>query len=359
MAYVTKPKKEEDVRVMHIGDLRKAYLRMADDMVKIQNSEYILCPRCGEWIVRDNFYSDSRFAIGVYPECKKCILAEVEQRTKTNPKPNMTKASVQKMLQKMDLPYYDSLYETVCDSASNAINECNRKNPFLAMLVALKSLPQYRGKTWQDSDFDVTDTVPQEEDVRMNSRTLRNGRKRFGGGYSNEDLMFIENEYQDWVARHECQTKAQEELFKNLAVNRLERKQAVKEGKSTKDIDKTFQELLAAQNIQPRQTGMDAFADAQTMGTLLEKWEETRPLPEIDPALKDVDGIGKIIDTFFRGHLCKLLGIKNSLTHLYERFMSKYTVKRPEYTEEDADTETVFDKIFGDDSSSEEINAGE
>lgn len=82
--------------------------------------------------------------------------------------------------------------------------------------------------------------------------------------------MWLETEYQDWITRYECNTKAQEEIFKNLSINRLERKQAAKDGKPTKELDKTFTELLAAQNIQPRQTGMDTFADAQTFGTLLQ-----------------------------------------------------------------------------------------
>lgn len=91
---------------------------------------------------------------------------------------------------------------------------------------------------------------------------------------------------------------------------------------------------------------MDATADAQTFGTLIQKYEETRPLPEIDPDLADVDKIGLMIDVFYRGHASKMLGLKNTFSHLYERFMEKYTVKRPEYNEDD-DSETIFEKVFG------------
>jgi len=91
---------------------------------------------------------------------------------------------------------------------------------------------------------------------------------------------------------------------------------------------------------------MDATADAQTFGTLLQKYEETRPLPEVDPDLEDVDRIGLLIDVFYRGHASKMLGLKNAFSHLYERFMKKYTVNKPEY-DEDTDSETIFEKVFG------------
>ena len=96
----------------------------------------------------------------------------------------------------------------------------------------------------------------------------------------------------------------------------------------------------------PRQTKGDAISDTQTMGTLIQKWEETRPLPEIDPELQDVDKIGLYIDAFFRGHAAKMLGLKNKFSAIYERVMSKYTVKKPTY-DEDSDSDELFERIFG------------
>ena len=158
--------------------------------------------------------------------------------------------------------------------------------------------------------------------------------------------MFLETQYEDWVSRYECNTKAQEEIFERLSWKKLEINKATKNGQPTKDLDKTYQDLLSTANITPKQTGMDTFADAQTMGTLLQKWEETRPLPETDEELKDVDKIGLLIDAFFRGHASKMLGLKNAFVSLYEKVMSKYTVKPPEY-EDDENTEDIFYKVFG------------
>ena len=96
-----------------------------------------------------------------------------------------------------------------------------------------------------------------------------------------------------------------------------------------------------------KQNNIDALSEAQTFGTLIQKYEEERPLPKIDPALEDTDNIGLLIDVFFRGHTSKMAGLKNRFSNIYEKVMKKYTVSMPEY-DEDTDSEIIFDKIFGD-----------
>lgn len=338
---------EEEMRKLGVANVRNEYIMLAKDYNRIINRDLLFCPSCGDFLKADTaFYFDKNYVTDRYPICKRCLLKMVEQRTNDKDKPNETKESVQRVLRMMDRVYDDKFYSECVKGALDGVKEKNRSSPFQTYIVALQSLPQWKGKTWEDSEFGEDAVSISQAEINENSRILKNGRKRFGNDYKPEDLVWLENEYQDWVTRHECNTKPQEELFKNLSLNRLERKQAVKEGKPTKEIDKTFQELLGTQNIQPRQTSMDTLADAQTFGTLIQKFEETRPLPEIDPDLQDVDKIGLYIDVFFKGHTSKMLGLKNTFTHIYENFMSKFTVKKPEYNEEE-DSEAIFEKIFG------------
>ena len=345
MAFMRQAKTEEEIKKLTVANVKKAYNELASDYNKLIEQEYIICPTCGEPISRNNYYTDKKYAIGVYPKCKKCILAEVEQRKSKNDKPNETKESVKIMLQKMNLPYIDSLYESCCKSVADEVNEKNRKSPFLAYLVPIKSLPQYKNKTYADSEFELG-VITEEEETKINAKTIKNGKKRFGLGLSNEDYMFLENQYQDWITRYECNTKTQEEIFERLSLKKWEINKATKSGQSTKDLDKTYQELMTTANIAPRQTTMDSMADAQTFGTLIQKYEETRPLPEIDPELQDVDRIGLYIEAFFKGHASKMLGLKNRFSNIYENVMAKYTVKPPEYDEE-TDSEILFEKLFG------------
>lgn len=344
MAFLKQAKTEEEIKKLTLSSVKKAYNELASDYNKIIENDYIHCPKCNEFMSKTAFYSSNEYATGYFPVCKKCLLAMAEQRIKKSDKPNETKESVQRVLQFMNLPYIDSLYESICKNVADSVNEKNKKSSFAAYIVPLKSLPQYKNKTWKDSEFGITYTQfnETEEDIEI----IKKSRKRFGEGFLNEDYMFLENEYQDWITRYECNTKAQETIFERLSFKKWEIKNATKNGQSTKDLDKTFQELLATANIQPRQNNMDTMADAQTLGTLIQKWENERPLPEIDSDLEDVDKIGQYIDVFFKGHILKMFGLKNNSSHVYENIISKFTVKKPEYSEDDT-SNIIYNTVFG------------
>ena len=74
------------------------------------------------------------------------------------------------------------------------------------------------------------------------------------------------------------------------------------------------------------------------LGVGIQKWEYNRPLPETKKSLCDVSGTVKNITTWFLGHACKMVGLRNSYCKLYEDAMNELRVKHPEYDEEDDDT---------------------
>lgn len=337
----------DEVKKAGVSSIRDGYNKLASDYTRILDRDLLLCPSCGDFMKAETaFYTDKNYVTGRYPICKRCLMKMVEQRKTDKDEPNETKESVQKVLQMMDRIYDDNFYNECIKGALDEAKEKNRNSPFATYITATSSLPQWKGKTWKDSDFgDSLDSIENQE-TKLNQKTIKNAKKRFGNGYSSEDYMFLENEYQDWVTRYECNTKAQESIFERLAFKKWEINKATKSGQNTKDLDKTYQDLLSTANITPRQTGMDSMADAQTFGTLIQKFEETRPLPEIDPELADIDNIGLYIDAFFRGHTSKMLGLKNTFSHIYERVMKQFTVTKPQYNDEE-DSEIIFEKVFG------------
>ena len=349
MANLKQAHSEAEIKTATISKVKQYYNELARSYDKLINQEYILCPNCGEFVTRDNFYNDKRFAIGVYPQCKKCILAEVEQRKNKNDKPNETKKSVQKMLQKLDLPYIDSLYESLCVDVANEVNEKNKRSPFLAYIPPIKSLSQYRGKTYANSEFE-NGYSEDESIMRLNQKTIKNGRKRFGD-YPPEDLMFLENEYQDWIERYECNSKAQEAIFERLSFKKWEINKATKSGQPTKDLDHTYQELLKTGNISPKDSKTDAFSSSLTFGQLIEKWEMEEVIPEPSNEFKDVDNIGKFIRINFKGALARALGIDNGYSKEYDDYMAQYTVTKPEVkvSEGSGKGSTIYEQIFGSD----------
>ncbi len=357
MARIRQAKSEREISHLTVGKVRKEYNLLADEYNRIIEQKVLLCPKCNEYKLsakdgKKEFYIDSRWATGFFPICKDCLKMMAEQRKDHRFPANETKESVQAVLRLMDRPYIDKFYEQCKENIRNNNAELGiyDENPsvFAYYIRGISSLPQFKNKKcWADSDFGSNASIDDfAEQIVFDKDTINNGRKRFGRTFSEEDLMFLETEYQDWISRYECNTKAQEKVFRALCLNELQRTNAIKKGQSTKDLDKAYQDWLDTGNLKPKQNSMDAFSDAQTLGTLIQKYEEERPLPTIDSELEDVDKIGLYIDVFFKGHLCKVLNIKNRFSNIYENFMQKFTVKPPEFNE-DEDSEAIFDKIFG------------
>ena len=144
------------------------------------------------------------------------------------------------VLELMDLPYIDSMYQSALTSTNADIQDKHRATAWQHYITVIKSLPNWKGKTWKDSELPADYLDKDEEEINENSRTLKQAKKRFGDGYTNSDLLFLETEYQDWVKRYACENKAQEILFKRICFKELEIDKAQKSGKDTKELDKTL-----------------------------------------------------------------------------------------------------------------------
>lgn len=347
MANIKPPLEENEIKKMGLASVRGEYYKIADSLNKILNNDILLCPVCNTWqSAKDGFYADKSNATGRFYECKRCLLKEVEQRNSDKDEPNETKESVQKVLRKMNRVYDDAFYTDCVKGATDGVNEKMRHSAWATYITAVSSLPQFKDKTWDDSDFGSDNSSKSDEEIKIIQKTIKAAKKRFGVDYNNEDLMFLEQEYQDWVTRYECNTKAQESIFELLALKKLERNKASKSGQSTKDIDKTYQELLNTANITPKQSVSNGFNDSLTFGQMIEKWEQEKPIPEPDPEFADVDGIGHYIRVWFTGWLGKAFGIKNIYTEECEKEISKYKVLKPEEKEEGSASE-IYEKMFG------------
>lgn len=154
--------------------------------------------------------------------------------------------------------------------------------------------------------------------------------KLFGNGFTAEEFGFLLDEYEEWCELHESQTKSQEELFKILSLGqlRIRRRQNSGDSKELDDAIKSFQTTLGTANLQPKQNKKDIATNKENnLGSLIKLWEDNDPIPEVDEDFKDIDGIKRYIMTWFTGHLCKMLGIKNPNAVGYEREKRKYHVE--------------------------------
>ena len=348
IANLKQAKTDDDIKRLSVNSVKTAYHELALDYNHLLNLDYVYCPHCGKWKTVKAFYSSTETASGIeHFACKECLIDMCTDKDKDGRRIDNKQKTID-VFRRLDWVFIDSDYEAQLDVLSEGLGEKNRSTAAQQYIVMVKSLPQYKNKHWKDSELSIEDETENnpEEDVKIVQKTLRAAKKRFGTDYNNEELMFLENEYQDWISRYDCSQKAQEETFQNLSILKLMKRNAIKKGASTKDLDYSYQQWLDTGNLKPKQNTLDTLSDAQTMGTLIQKYEETRPLPDIDPELADVDKIGTYIDAFYRGHASKMLGLKNRFSNIYERVMAKYTVNPPSYDEE-SDSEILFDKIFG------------
>lgn len=347
MAYLKQALTEDEIKKLTVAGVKKAYNTLAELYNKIINLDIIYCQECNDFITRNNFYKSNKTASGViHVGCKKCLLKMATDYDKKTGIYKDNKEKAKKTLMLMDLPFIEKTYDTAIADINNAVNERNRGTAWTQYMVMIQSLPQYRNLTYADSEFEINGEFNDEEEIKENSRILKSAKKRFGQGYSNSELIFLENEYLDWTRRYQCENKAQEILFKRVCFKELDIDKAQKTGKDTKELDRSLQELLGSLNLKPSQNNSNVLTESKTFGQLIEKWENEKPIPEPDEEFKDVDKIGLYIDVFFKGHLAKMMGLKNGFSALYEKFIKKYTVNKPQY-DEDSDSEILFEQIFG------------
>jgi len=186
---------EDEVRKTGVAEVRKAYNNLAKDYNRIINGNLCFCHRCNEFRNSDAFYTDKSYASGFFPVCKKCLIEMACDYDKKTNQYFDNREKTMDVLKIMNLPYIDSLYQSALTSTAEDIQDKHRNTAWSQFIVMIKSLPQYRGKTWKDSELPADFLDKDEEEINENSRTLKQAKKRFGDGYTNSDLLFLETEY--------------------------------------------------------------------------------------------------------------------------------------------------------------------
>lgn len=320
------------------------------------------CLHCGNEYIKTNYYKSNSYLyngagnvnIGKIPYCKQCIEKFYQYHFNKYTNEGCTspeRKAIKRVCMILDIYYVEKVFNSAMKKVKESDNDISPMGQYMR-IIQLSQYNKYK-ETYENTIFEEEERERKEffsnvtlDNTSNNIKIDEDTMNFFGNGFEPEDYVFLKREYDDWTARHECKTKAQEEVFKRLCFKQLEILKATQRGEDTKDLDATFQKLLETAKLQPKQNSGDTTADNQTFGTLIDKWENTRPLPEIDEELKDVDKIALYIDIFFKGHLSKMMGLKNGLSNLYTKFMKKYTVEKPEYND-DENSEVLFDAIFG------------
>jgi len=282
-------------------------------------------------------------AIGRIPVCRDCITVMFKKACNDfSYMDDPGKEATRYLCAVLDM-YYKSEYYAAALKAAKGKDGFSTPEGTIAQYLKLIERHLCRGLSYIDAFIEGNRAGMPERTVA--DATTPELKKFFGYGFADEDYAFLSEQYKDWTDRHECKTKTQEENFKQICFLQLEIYKGRLSGQDVTGLVTTMQKLLDNMNLQPRQNAQDTLGESQSFGVLLEKWEREEPLPEIAEEFRDVDHIGLNMDVFYRGHMAKFLNIQNAQSAVYDRYMDKYSVHKPDYADGE-DTEALFDAMM-------------
>lgn len=326
-----------------------------------------VCGRCGIDYSRQKGYFPVSYAAlhkGIKHThiCRDCIDALYEDYFA---KCNDAKIAVRQMCRKLDLYWNETIFNQVAKKATvrSMMTEYIRKT----------ATNKYAGKSYDDTlleegtlwSFDnsqgdtvdvtnATNIADEAEEVPAMSLEdygiTEEVAAFWGPGYTPEMLVDLEQRRQYWMSRLPKEIDVDigtEAIIRQLCSLELDINRDRAAGRSVDKNVNTLNTLLGSACLKPTQKkdDSDSSVDNTPFGVWIRRWENQRPIPEPDPELEDVDGIVRYISIWYFGHLCKMLGIKNTYCKLYEDELAKMRIERPEY--DDEDDETMFNDIFG------------
>ena len=345
MAKILEPISDEELKKTNVVNLREEYKKLAKMYRKIINGELAFCDKCGEWkSTTTGFYASKTSSDGVeHYGCRECILDEctdIDKKTKIRTD-NREKTIA--TFKKLNWYFNEKVYNDQLNIIAEGTGEKVRGTAAQQWIVLCRSLKQYSDKDFSMSEFINTDDETLE--LSSNRKPRKEIIKLFGSGFTVNDYLYLQDQYDDWKARVQIDTKSQETYLVQICFILLDIYKARMSGKDTDKLVKSLNEAMAASALQPRQNVANSSSDTLTFGQLIEKWETEESI-EPDPEFEDVDGIRKYINVFFKGHLAKMMGLKNAFSKEYEDYMADYTVTKPTY-DEDEESSDIYDALFG------------
>ncbi|MBQ8619026.1 MAG: hypothetical protein IJ418_16140 [Clostridia bacterium] len=216
-----------------------------------------------------------------------------------------------------------NLYKYVGKTYDDTLDE----EAAMASNVILPSLPIL------DDDDNQGELIPSQDSIEF-----------WGSGLPSEMYFALDARYARWTGKIECVLEITAEArYKQICILEETINRSVSQtGKSDAATVNILNTLI--KDAQKGDAANESFDDLP-FGVGIRMFENARPIPKPIPELQDVDGVVRYISIWFLGHLCKMLGIKNTYCKLYEEEMEKRRVERPDL--DDEDDEGAFNEIFG------------
>lgn len=211
-----------------------------------------------------------------------------------------------------NLPYIESVYQRV-----------DKKTDYLVTVRA----GTRQSLRFRDSDAFVESKKKAEVDAKklkhLSPEQLEESKDFWGSDFSEEDYLFLMNEYNEYNLQYDLSSKSMQILIKSICVTTLKIREAQSRGNSTKDLTKELGDLMQSANIKPSQEKAAMDSDQSILGLWIKKFENERPIPEADDEFADIDGVKKYLDTYFINPTAVSMGVPMPHPDLHDEMMEE------------------------------------
>ena len=319
------------------------------------HSTQAICGKCGREYGRrkGNFpvnYSVLNRGIGYTHICKSCIdgiyndyLSQCQN----------AKDAVRQTCRKLDLYWSERAYELVERKSST--------RSMMTQYIAKINTITYAGKSYDDTlieegslwRFDTVDNDKSNDPSLNDTADIPSDKTEpeinipeeviafWGPGYQPDMYLDLEQRHSYWMSRFPEGVEIDigtEAIIRQICSLELDINRDRAAGRAVDKSINALNTLLGSASLKPAQKKDDASTKLQNnpMGVWLYKYENLRPLPDVDDKSKS-NRIKKYIFTWM-GHLCKMVGMKNGYTRMYEDEIERLRVEKPEYRDEDEES---------------------
>jgi hypothetical protein len=279
------------------------------------------CTACGEdkrptidfYLSRSKLY---KFNDGRMPICKECLSKLFKE---LNAKYSDEVKALYHLCMLFDI-YFD---RDLVEKSSNMGKYKNDDDNLLkSYMKNVNSLNQYKFKDSMSSDCIVLDDslIKEEkenieediyEEREMTPELKKLCLKRWGSGYSDEDYLYLEDNYAEFYEAYAHDTPAERMLLMNITKTLLEGEKSRKSGdkKGYENMLKLVSSMLTDAAIKPSQKKTMGDEVGECFGVFIENLEKNEPVNEAIDEFADVDNIGKLIDRQFVKNFAKVFGL--------------------------------------------------
>lgn len=295
---------------------------------------------------------------GYLPYCNECVTKLYQSYFEESKDP---RAATRQMCRKFDLYWNDTLYDAAEKQSSARtvfMQYVRRVNGARSSSKSYDDTLREEGTFWKFPAKGESTQLPPHaknlptitaEDYSEEDDTIEVEQKIidfWGPGYTPSMYLELQQRWDYWIERLpdgitlDVGTTA---LIRQICATELDINKLRAAGGNVDKQVNTLNTLLGSALLKPKADSGDSDLERTPLGVWLYRYENKRPLPEIDDDLKDVNGIKRYVFTWM-GHVCKMLGKKNRYSEMYEEELAKYTVEKPEYDGDDE--EALYARIL-------------